>query len=206
MRAAVYARCSTDTQSTLNQLLETRRFVELRGWQAVEYVDEAVSGSRDSRPALDRLVRDAKRRKCDVVLCWSLDRLGRNLRHLVALLDDLHALGIGVITLREGLDWTTPSGRLQAQLLAVIAEFERNRLRERVVAGIARARAQGKRLGRPRKSRPPVPIPKGLTVREAARRWGISKSTAARWITEGRIPQHAGQSPAQEVALQPDVH
>ena len=99
MRAAVYARVSTFGQEPENQLQELRRYVEARGWTAVEYTDKGVSGSKDRRPALDQLVADAKRRKFDVLVCWRLDRLGRNLRHLILLLDELHALGIGFVTL-----------------------------------------------------------------------------------------------------------
>jgi len=119
MRVGIYARVSTTHGQTCeNQLLELRRYVEVRGWTAKEYVDEGVSGAKDRRPALDQLVLDARRRRFDVVVCWSLDRMGRSLKHLVILLDDLQALGVGFISVREGLDWTTPSGRLQAQLLA----------------------------------------------------------------------------------------
>jgi len=189
MRVGIYARVSTanGSQTTENQLLELRRYVEARGWTAKEYVDEGVSGAKDRRPALDQLVLDARRRRFDVVVCWSLDRLGRSLKHLVILLDDLQALGVGFISVREGLDWTTPSGRLQAQLLAMIAEFERARLQERVMAGLARARSQGKRLGRPRVH--PIAGDQNLTVRDAARVWGVSKTTAARWLVAGKAPQ-----------------
>ena len=101
-----------------------------------------VSGAKESRPALDALLKDARRRRLDVVVCWSLDRIGRSLKHVVVLLDDLQALGVSFVSVREGLDWTTPSGRLQAQLLSMIAEFERARIQERVKAGVARAKAQ----------------------------------------------------------------
>jgi DNA invertase Pin-like site-specific DNA recombinase len=99
MKAAIYARVSTLDQEPENQLQELRRYLEARGWTAVEYVDRGVSGAKDSRPALDGLVRDAKRRRFDVLACWQLDRLGRNLRHLILLLDDLQAVGIGFVTL-----------------------------------------------------------------------------------------------------------
>jgi hypothetical protein len=130
LRAGIYVRVSTLDQHAANQLPELHKYVADRGWEAQEYVDRGVSGAKDSRPALNRLLADARRRRFDVIVVWSLDRLGRSLKHLVGLLDDLHAMGVGIISLREGLDWTTPSGRLQAQLLAIIAEFERTRLRE----------------------------------------------------------------------------
>ena len=175
MKAGIYARVSTNDQTCDNQLIELRRYVEARRWSAVEYVDEGVSGSKERRPALDQLLKDARRRKFDVVICWSLDRMGRSLKHLVVLLDDLHALGVSFISIREGLDWTTPTGRLQAQLLAMIAEFERSRIQERVRAGLQRARAQGRRLGRPRREVPLQALESvmGLSLDEAAARLGM---------------------------------
>src|SRR5216683_1909251 len=154
MKAALYVRVSTLDQNTENQAIELRRYIESRGWTAVEYRDHGVSGAKDRRPALDQLVADAKRRKFDVLVCWRLDRLGRNLRHLILLLDDLHALGIGFVTLGEGIDTTSPTGRLVLHVLGAISEFERERIRERVLAGLLRARAQGVKLGRPRASVP----------------------------------------------------
>src|SRR5216117_4127652 len=108
MKAAIYARVSTLDQQPENQLAELRRYVEARGWTAVEYVDRGVSGSKDRRPALDAMIKDARRRRFDVLVCWKLDRLGRNLRHLIVLLDDLQAIGVGFVTLGEGIDTTSP--------------------------------------------------------------------------------------------------
>ena len=115
---ALYARVSTQDQTCENQLLELRRYAEARGWQTVEYVDHAVSGSKDRRPALDQLSADVKRYKVSAVACWRLDRLGRNLRRLVLLLDEWQALGVAFVTLGEGIDTTTPAGRLQVLVLA----------------------------------------------------------------------------------------
>jgi putative DNA-invertase from lambdoid prophage Rac len=188
MKSALYARVSTNDSHCENQLIELRRYVEARGWTiAREYVDQGVSGAKERRPALDDLVRDAKRRRFDVLVVWRLDRLGRNLRHLILLLDDLQATGVAFVSLSEGIDATTPAGRLQLHVLGAIAEFERERIRERVIAGMARAKAQGKHLGRPR-LRPVTQLQAGLTIRQAATKWGVSKSTAARWMTEGRHP------------------
>ena len=187
-RAAIYARVSTLDQEPENQLDELRRYVRARGWTATEYVDHGISGAKEKRPALDALVQDATRCKVDVLVCWRLDRLGRNLRHLVTLLDELQALGVSFVSLNEGIDATTPAGRLQLHVLAALAEFERARIAERVKAGLARARRNGTRLGRPRLTRLPAQVPLGLTVRQAADAWGVSKSTAARWITRGTIP------------------
>src|SRR5262249_24594712 len=139
------------------QLAELRRYTEACGWPgAVEYVDRGVSGSKERRPALDALISDAKRRRFDVLVCWRLDRLGRNLKHLITLLEELQALGVAFVSLAEGIDATAPAGKLQMHILGGIAEFERGRIVERVRAGLARAKAQGKRLGRPRRSRAPV--------------------------------------------------
>jgi DNA invertase Pin-like site-specific DNA recombinase len=188
MRAAIYARVSTLDQEPENQLVELRRYVEARGWTATEYTDHGVSGAKERRPALDRLLSDAKRRKFDVLVCWRLDRLGRNLRHLIGFLDDLQALGVAFVSLAEGIDATTPAGRLQMQILGAIAEFERGRIQERVKAGLQRARKAGKTLGRPRATPLPKDAPRGLTLRQAADQWGVSKSTAARRLRVGKTP------------------
>ena len=172
MRAGIYARVSTFEQEPENQLQELRRYVEARGWAAsAEYVDKGISGAKDSRPALNDLLRDAKKRKLDIVICWRLDRLGRSLRHLILLLDELTALGVGFVSLGEGIDTSTPAGRLQLHVLGAIAEFERARIVERVRAGLARARRQGKRLGRP---------PHRITARELASVAALSTRSAAR--------------------------
>ena len=190
MRVGIYARVSTTAGQTCeNQLIELRAYCQARGWTIYrEYVDEGVSGSKDRRPALDQMVTDAKRRRFDVLVCWRLDRLGRNLRHLILLLDELHAVGVAFVSLSEGIDATTPAGRLQLHVLGAIAEFERERIRERVVAGLQRARSQGKRLGRPRCDSSRVVVPRSMTVREAAALWGVSPATASRWINDGKNP------------------
>jgi DNA invertase Pin-like site-specific DNA recombinase len=190
MRCAIYARVSTTDQEPENQLQELRRYADARGWTAVEYIDRGVSGSKERRPALDELLAAAKRRRFDAVVCWRLDRLGRNLRHLILLLDELQALGVSFVSLGEGIDATTPAGRLQLAVLGAIAQFERDRIVERVRAGLARAKAQGQRLGRRRKTALPESVPRGLTVRSAAAQWGVSKSTAARWLAAGRVSPH----------------
>lgn len=183
MRAALYARVSTVDQDAGNQLAELRRFVQARNWTAIEFEDIGVSGAKDRRPALDRLVADARRRRFDVVVCWRLDRLGRSLKHLITLLEELQALGIAFVSLGEGLDATTPAGKLQMHILGAIAEFERGRIVERVRAGLARVRAQGKRLGRPQAV---VPVDRVLAVKDAsvnraAEALGVSRSTVKRW-------------------------
>jgi DNA invertase Pin-like site-specific DNA recombinase len=183
MRAAIYARVSTLDQEPENQLVELRGYVEARGWSAIEYVDHGVSGTKESRPALDALVTDAKRRKFDVLVCWRLDRLGRNLRHLILLLDELNALGIGFVTLGEGIDTTSPTGRLVLHVLGAISEFERERIRERVMAGLQRARTQGRRLGRPQATIPAERLATvaHLSLTDGAVALGVSRSTLKRW-------------------------
>jgi DNA invertase Pin-like site-specific DNA recombinase len=149
-------------------------------------VDRGISGAKDRRPALDELLKAAKRRKFDVLVCWRLDRLGRSLRHPVTVIEDLNGLGVGFISLNEGIDLGTPSGRLQLHILAALAEFERARIQERVRAGLARAKAQGVRLGRPRRRIDPAQLATvaGLPEREAARRLGVPRSTLQRALAQ----------------------
>ena len=160
-------------------------------------MDKGVSGAKDKRPALDALVADARRRRFDVLVVWRLDRLGRNLRHLILWLDELNAVGVAFVSLGEGIDTATPAGRLQLHILGAIAEFERARIQERVRAGLARAKAQGRRLGRPRVQPLAANAPAGLSVRQAAVVWGVSKSTAARRLNTGNVP--VGQTPTESV-------
>jgi DNA invertase Pin-like site-specific DNA recombinase len=151
-RAALYLRVSTNGQTTENQRLELVAMAARCGWSIIgTYEDAGISGAkgRDKRPEFDRLCRDAARRKIDVVMAWSVDRLGRSLQHLVQFLADLHASGVDLYLHQQGIDTTTPSGKAMFQMLGVFAEFERAMIRERVRSGLARARGQGKRLGRP---------------------------------------------------------
>ncbi len=182
MKAALYARVSTLDQEPENQLQELRRYVRARSWTAQEYVDHGVSGSKDSRPALNRLVSDARRRRFDVLVCWRLDRLGRSLKHLITLLDDLQVLGVAFVSLAEGIDATTPAGKLQMHILGAISEFERARIAERVKAGLAQARRQGTRLGRPATPISAADLQRtaDLSVRDAAREIGVSATVLYR--------------------------
>jgi DNA invertase Pin-like site-specific DNA recombinase len=148
---AIYTRVSTDHQTTENQERELREIAERMGWQIVElYRDEGVSGakSREHRPAFDALCKDAARRRFGMVMAWSVDRLGRSLQDLVGFLSELHALGIDLFLHQQGLDTTTPAGKAMFQMMGVFAEFERSMIRERVNAGLRRAKAAGKTLGR----------------------------------------------------------
>jgi DNA invertase Pin-like site-specific DNA recombinase len=204
MRVAIYARVSTMEQNPENQSAELRRYAGARGWTtAREYCDRGISGSRERRPALDELFRDAKRRRFDVLLVWRLDRLGRNLKHLITLLEELRALGIDFVSLAEGIDATTPAGKLQMHILGAIAEFERGRIQERVRAGLARAKANGRRLGRPRKA--PLTAGVRISVRAAAAAWKVSPATAARRLNRGELPTSETNPSATVVTFAPDL-
>ena len=166
---------------------ELRRYIEARGWDAVEYIDQGVSGAKDRRPALDQLSADVRRHKVQAVVCWRLDRLGRNLRHLVLLLDEWQSRGVAFVTLGEGIDTSTPAGRLVAGVLGSIAEFERARIQERIRAGLARARAQGKRLGRRRSpALRQLETCAGWSPAAAAQRLGVSVASVKRWRRAGQ--------------------
>ena len=152
-RAAMYARVSTTGQTAENQLGALREVAQRMGWEVVaEYVDQGVSGARgrDKRPEFDALCTGAVRRDYDVVMAWSVDRLGRSLQDLVAFLGDLNAKGVDLYLHQQGVDTTTPGGKALFQMMGVFAEFEREMIRDRVKAGLERAKASGKTLGRPR--------------------------------------------------------
>jgi DNA invertase Pin-like site-specific DNA recombinase len=154
-RAAIYARVSTDGQTTDNQLRELRQVAKRAGWEVVnEYIDNGVSGAkgRDQRPQFDALCNAATRRECDVIMAWSVDRLGRSLQHLVSFLDEIHATGVDLYLHQQGIDTTTAAGKAMFQMCGVFAEFERAMMQERIKAGLARAKANGKTLGRPKVS------------------------------------------------------
>ncbi len=151
-QAVIYLRVSTIEQTTANQERELREIASRMGCEIVKvYRDHGISGAkgRDKRPAFDKLCRDAARRDFDMVMAWSVDRLGRSLQDLVGFLSELHALKIDLFLRQQGLDTTTPAGKAMFQMMGVFAEFERAMIQERVRAGLARARSEGKRLGRP---------------------------------------------------------
>ncbi len=203
-RAALYARVSTNEQTAENQLQALRAFASARGWQAPEYVDAGISGAKEQRPALDALLRAARARRIDVVVCVKLDRLARSTHQLVALGSELQALRVDLVVLDQQLDTTTPSGRLLFHMLAAIAEFERDLIRDRVMAGITRARAQGRRIGRPRVHRVDageagVLLASGLALRAVARQLGVHPSAVARAVAKGA--RRASLEPAQIAAV-----
>jgi len=187
-RAAIYLRVSTREQSTEAQRAELLAVAEHAGWQVVEIFEDAgISGAkgRDKRPAFDRLLKDATRRQFDIVMAWSVDRLGRSLQHLVVTLADLQAAGIDLYLRQQAIDTTTPSGRALFGMLSVFAEFERDMIRERVQAGVNRAKAAGAQLGRPRKSERLVQairatLASGTSIRQAAEQHRVGISTVQR--------------------------
>ena len=181
-RAAIYIRFSTDCPTVDNQSLELEQAAYKAGWEIVSvYDDNGVSGakSREQREAFDRLCKDATRRKFDVVMAWSVDRLGRSLQDLVSFLNELHAVGVDLYLHHQGIDTTTPAGKALFQMLGVFAEFERSMIQERVKAGLRRAKAQGKTLGRPKVS---GDVEKAVL---AARATGTGKRKIARQLRIG---------------------
>jgi DNA invertase Pin-like site-specific DNA recombinase len=191
-RAAIYLRVSTDGQTVNNQRLELEQAAKQAGWDIVGvYDDNGVSGakSREHREAFDRLYKDATCRKFDVVMAWSVDRLGRSLQDLVGFLEELHALGVDLYLHQQGIDTTTPGGKMMFQMMGVFAEFERSMIQERVKAGLNRAKAQGKTLGRPKVSGEVEDAvlaarADGTGKRKIARQLGIGVSTVTRILLE----------------------
>lgn len=197
MRLALYARVSTtnNSQSPEMQLRELREYANRRGWETVgEYVDEGISGAKDSRPELNRLMADAHKRCFDVVCVWKFDRFARSVFHLLRALETFNALGIAFVSLSEQIDTTTPTGRMIFTVLGAVAELERSLIAERVRAGLRNARAKGKRLGRPRVATNATEIAtlrdQGLTFAAIAERLGISVGTAC---TRAKVQRARGR-------------
>jgi len=189
VRVALYARTSTPEQNPRAQLENLRHYAEARGLELVEeYVDEGISGSKKRRPALDRLLRDALLRRFDAVAVTKVDRLGRSLHHLLTILGDFEALGVNFIALDDGVDTSTPTGRLLMQMRGAFAEYELAMIRERTRAGMASARRRGARLGRPKVIRGPDCftverlLGKGASQASIARELGVSAATVSREV------------------------
>lgn len=186
-RASLYMRVSTKGhgQTTDTQALALREYAERRGFDIIEeYRDEGISGSKDSRPALDRLMRDARARKFDVVIVARFDRFARSVSHLLRALDEFNHLGIDFVSLSESIDTSTPVGKMIFTVLGAVAELERNLIKERVHMGISRARKQGKPLGRPRVEVDALQVAglrnRGMSWNEIASHLGIGRGTAER--------------------------
>jgi DNA invertase Pin-like site-specific DNA recombinase len=191
-RAALYARVSTDKQTLENQIRELRQVAGRRGWDVVEvYSDAGISGAkgRNGRPGLDSMLKDASRRKFDIIMAWAIDRLGRSLIDLLDTIQHLEACGVDLYLDQQGIDTSTPMGKLVFQLTGAFAEFERTMIRQRIKAGLKRAVAQGVKLGRPkidsateRKVR--KQLAKGMGILKVARSLGIGTGTVQRIASE----------------------
>lgn len=208
MRAAIYARVSTTNhgQDVSMQTRELLEYCERRGWQlAGEYVDSGISGAKEKRPELDRLMTDAHRRKFDVVAVWKFDRFARSVSHLLRALETFGSLGVGFVSLSESLDTSTPTGKMVFTVLGAVAELERSLIAERVRAGLRNARAKGKRLGRPRVTVDAARIAalraEGFSWATIAKRLGVGEGTVYRAAhASARNPSAAAGVSASKVA------
>jgi len=184
-RVALYARVSTTDQSTESQLLDLRRYVSERGWNTFkEYVDEGISGTKDSRPSLNELMNDGRKRRFDVVLVWRFDRFARSTKHLILALEEFKNLGVDFVSFQENIDTSSPLGSAIFTIISAVAQLERDIIAERVKAGLRRAKENGKKLGRPRVdvdvNRIAVLRAHGHSWAEISRELGIGKGTAQR--------------------------
>jgi len=185
VKTAIYARVSTNSggQSPEMQVRELRDYCKRRGWKVGhEYIDEGISGAKESRPQLNKLLADAHFRRFDAVVCWRFDRFARSVSHLLRALETFKALGIEFVSLSEQVDTSTPAGKLVSTVLGAVAELERSLIAERVRAGLRNARAKGKILGRPRKK---IDVSEIKRLRSAGSSWravgtalGVSAATA----------------------------
>jgi DNA invertase Pin-like site-specific DNA recombinase len=210
MRVALYARVSTlHGQNPETQLIELREYASRREWKVEgEYVDAGVSGSKDSRPSLNRLMAHAHQRRFDGILVWKLDRFGRSLKHLVTAIAELEALGVTFVSFKDNWDLSTPSGRLMFQIVGAMAEFERELIRERIKAGMHRRRLEGLPMGRA-----PLAIDRlalvrdrssGLSLTVVAKKYGVSRASVVRFTREsmkGEFVAVAGLQPAMAQAV-----
>ena len=201
---ALYMRVSTKGhgQTTDTQAIALREYAQRRGFEIVEeYRDEGISGSKDSRPALDRLMKNARARKFDVVIVARFDRFARSVFHLLRALDEFNHLGIDFISLSESIDTSTPVGKMIFTVLGAVAELERNLIKERVQMGISRARKQGKALGRPPIEVDPLQVAglraMGLSWNQIAEKLDIGRGTAERAFKS--LPKNPSATP-------PDLH
>ena len=189
MKAAIYSRVSTDKQEQENQVQKLMAVANRHEWTVEAVYSDVISGATDKRPELDALMKSVMRREVDVVLVWDISRLGRSLSHLLKLLDAFHTKGVDLFIDQQGIDTTTPYGKMTFQICGAFAEFERSLIQERVKAGLARAVSQGRKLGRPAIA--PVTARKvrdlreeGLSFRKIGKKVGISHTAAKRLCAE----------------------
>jgi len=186
-RVALYARVSTTDQSTDSQLLDLRRYTQERNWHIFkEYVDEGISGTKDSRPALNELMNDAKKRRFDVVLVWRFDRFARSTKHLILALEEFKNLGIDFVSYQENIDTSSPLGSAIFTIISAVAQLERDIIAERVKAGLRRAKENGVQIGRPRvlfhvEEAQKLRL-KGLSLREIGKKIGVSRTTVLNYL------------------------
>lgn len=194
MRAAVYARVSTSNhgQDPKVQLREIAEYCARRNWTVTsEYVDVGISGTKEKRPELDRLLVDAHRRRFDALVVWKFDRFARSVSHLLRALETFQALGIEFVSLTEGVDTSTPAGKMVFTVLGAVAELERSLICERVRAGLRNARAKGKKLGRPKAA---LDVARIVELRKRGRSWRkIARVLGCSARTARRALQNAGQ-------------
>jgi DNA invertase Pin-like site-specific DNA recombinase len=198
-RIAIYARVSTADQNAESQLRDLRQYVTARGMDATEYVDTGYSGAKQHRPALDRLMDDARKRRIDSVVVWRFDRFARSTKHLLLALEEFRALGVQFMSYQEAIDTTSPLGQALFTIVSAVAQLERDLIRERVRAGLRNARAKGKKFGRPRATVDPTAV---ATLRAQGRSWAevcrslnVSKGTAQRAFYA--LPNH----PSEPIAI-----
>ena len=196
-KVALYARVSTSNngQNPENQLLDLRKFIAHRGFEIYkEYVDEGISGAKDSRPALNELMNDAKKRRFDAVAVWKFDRFGRSTKHLIQSLELFRSLKIDFISFQENVDTSTAMGKLVFEVMAALAEFERSLIQERVKSGLRRAKSKGKTLGRPKAkvdvTRAKEMQDRGYSLRQIANEMDVPRSTLSRLLSNGQCPKN----------------
>lgn len=199
MKIALYARVSTEGQDPEVQLLALRSHAANRGWEIVEeFVDKGFSGAKEKRPALDRLIKAAWAGKFQAVLVWRFDRFARSVKHLVSALENFRNLNFGFISLQEQFDTSTPIGQAMFTIIGAMAQLERDIIRERVKAGLDRARSRGIRLGRPAAVATPDKAAllrhQGLSLQQIADRLRCSRSTARRRLSEAKEEWHGGKT------------
>ena len=195
-RAALYMRVSTVDQHPENQLNELRQFASQRGFQIVEeYTDHGVSGTKERRPALDKMLKDAHRRRFDVVVVWACDRLARSTKHFLQVLDELNELGVQFLSQREAIDTDGPLGRAIVVIVSAVAELERSLIVERVRAGMRRARLDGRRIGRVPLDVDHVALVRdrlaGMSLTRVANKYGLSRASVVRFVHQDRSRREA---------------